>query len=48
MASETVKMVHPNGVTVTVSKDAAEGLERMGFTKPKTATKATTAKSTSK
>ena len=30
---DTVQMNHPNGATVRVSKDRAERLEMMGFTK---------------
>ena len=32
--NDTVQLVHPNGATVRVSKDRAEYLEAMGFTKP--------------
>lgn len=46
MASETVKLTHPNGTTVTVHKDREAALLNMGFTKP-TAPK-TTSKSSSK
>lgn len=36
--SDSVELVHTNGATVRVSKDRAETLERMGFTKPSSKT----------
>ena len=33
-SNDTVKLVHPNGVTVSVAKGSADQLVRMGFTKP--------------